>query len=609
MPQPAANTALDIIDQQLLRWHDNIELHAQDCLKIKDHQTAKILPFIYNKGQKILHNVAEKQKKETGIVRILLLKSRRFGGSTYVEGRFYSNTSQNFNRYTFIIAHEEKSTTTLFRMAKLMHQLNPAGPSTLASNAKELRFDTSDGKGLRSEYQLATAKTVDAGRSQGIHYLHSSEEAFWMDGRPLLDGILQCVPDPPAESEVFRESTANGYGNSFQEDVAKAYAEGRYAYYSEGDRVYAWHNPESQSDWILVFIPWFIIERYTKDFKNDQEKERFIKQSEKKVFDESDLRWVDSEAINLRKKYNLSWERLNWRQWAIENKCGGSVDKFHQEYPSNVEEAFLSEGSNVFGKVLCDDLEALCEQPIVIGDPVIRAGLPRIKRNPYGRFSLWEKPSKDETYFMTVDAAGGKHEHEKQEDATRDPDYTCIDIYNHRTGTQCAQWHGHIDYDLIADIAEIIGDMYFRCPAVVELFNHGYTVVAFLKRKNYPMYEHKPDQPGWITTRSEGNTKADAVDSFYKATRDGDLQIKCKETVSEMRVFIEKNAKFGAASGCNDDRITCGCIAAKMLQELPKKWEDIRNKSKKKKSVGFSNWGQKQLKERAKPDYMEVRVN
>ena len=269
-----------------------------------------------------------------------------------------------------------------------------------------------------------------------------------------------------------------------------------------------------------------------------------------------------------------------------------------------MEEAFLSEGSNVFGKELCDRLEELCEKPIVMGDPVIRGGLPRIKRNPYGKLSLWQRPDKRESYFMTVDSAGGKRE--IQEKGAREPDYTCIDVWNHRTGVQCAQWHGHIDYDLIADMAEMVGDMYFRCVAVVELFNHGYTVVAFLEKKNYPMYEQRPGQPGWITTRSQGNTKADAVDSLYQMARDADLQIRCKETVSEMRVFIEKDGKYGAASGCNDDRITTGCIAAKMMLVLPKKFEALRED--KQKFTGFQNWPNK-IKSADDGRYMEVRVN
>ena len=329
----------------------------------------------------------------------------------------------------------------MFRMAKLMQEQNPIAPETLASNAQELRFDNKDGTGLKSEYRLATARNLAAGRSQGIHYLHASEEAFWPSGaEELLLGLLQCVPNPPAESEIFRESTANGYGNTFQEDTFEAFAEGRYPYYEEDGITYAWSSPDF--DWVLVFIPWFVHEYYTKDFETDEKKKAFEVEIKKKVFDEKNLRWVDSEALKLKEKYGLTLEQLHWRSWAIKNKCKGSVDKFHQEYPSNVPEAFLSKGSNVFDKELCDDLEAQCKPPIVIGDVVRRVGRARIKRNVNGSFSLWKKPDPDEYYFMTVDCAGGK---KKQTAAERnkkekEPDRTNIDVWNHRTGEQAAQW-------------------------------------------------------------------------------------------------------------------------------------------------------------------------
>ena len=53
-----------------------------------------------------------------------------------------------------------------------------------------------------------------------------------------------------------------------------------------------------------------------------------------------------------------------------------------------------------------------------------------------------------------------------------------------------AQWNGHIDYDMIADLVELIGMMFYEAVAVVELNNHGYTVVAMLKERDYPQYEN-----------------------------------------------------------------------------------------------------------------------
>lgn len=566
------------------RYRRDFRYHARKCIQIKDHATVKIVPLVFNKGQDILHNVAEKQKESIGYIRVLLLKSRRFGGSTYVEGRFYNKSSLNSNRNVFIIGHERESTNTLFQMAKLMHELNPMPPRTLRSNEKALLFDTRNGKGLKSEYRLATAENVDAGRSQGIHYFHGSEEAFWRDGKTLLGGIMQCIPDPPAESEVFRESTANGYGNSFEIDVHKTYAEGRYPYYEQDGRVYAWSHTDT--DWIIVFIPWFDIERYTKAFDTEEQKAAFEAKINQPVFDEEDLKWVASEALKIKRRFKLTPEQLNWREWAIEDKCRGSEDLFCQEYPSTVEEAFLSTGSNVFGKVLCDDIEALCQAPIVIGDLVVRAGKTKVRRNPHGKLSLWEVYDPTETYFITCDTGGGiqKGLTVAQEKAA-DPDPTCIDVYNHRTGRQAAQWHGNIEYDLVSDITEMLGNMYGRCPACVELMNHGYTTVANLEKAGYPMYEWKPQQPGWSTN---AKTKPIQVDSLYQMARDASIQIMCKETVSEMRTFIELNGKFHAPSGCHDDRVDCACMASQMLKLLPKRFREQRGL--KPRFTGFKNW-------------------
>lgn len=540
----------------------NYELFAEKYIKIKDHNTSKILPLVFNRGQRILHAISEKMKAAKGFIRIILLKSRRFGGSTYVEGRYYWRTSLNSNRSTFIVGHEERSTKTLYAMATLMQEQNSLSPSTRKSNAQELIFDNQQGTGLKSQYELATAKNVSAGRSQGIHYLHGSEVAYWPDADTLLDGLFQCVPDPPSESEVYLESTAQGCGNRFHVDVIEAYCEGKYPYYQEDDITYAWYNPEK--DWVLVFIPWFVHDRYRKDFESEDRKIAFTEKLNAKIFSKEELRWEDSEAKKLYKKYRLDLEQLYWREWCIENKCHGSVDIFHQEYPSTVEEAFLSTGTNVFPKSLCDSVEEFCQEPVVIGDIIDRMGKPAIRPNPHGHFSVWEKPDPKEIYFMTIDSAGGIKESQKE--TGKEPDPSCIDVYNHRTGKQVAQWHGHIDYDLISDIAELIGLMYNKATACVELLNHGYTVVADLKKKHYPMYCAKPDEPGWLTT---GKTKPQMCDSLYQMARDGDIRIMCKETVSEMRTFIEEGRHYNASPGCHDDRVICASMASQMMKLLP----------------------------------------
>jgi len=596
------------IDTQLEQYLDSYEAFARDCITIRDHTTSKLLPLEFNQGQRILHAIAEKMKELKGFIRILLLKSRRFGGSTYIEGRFYWRSSLNFNRNTFIVGHEERSTRTLYAMATLMQEQNPLAPETRKSNAQELIFDNAKGTGLKSQYELATAKTVAAGRSQGIHYLHDSEEAFWPDAETLLTGLLQCVPGPPSETEVFRESTANGCGNTFHKDVMAAYCEGKHVFYEEDGKPYAWFNPDT--NWVLAFIPWFVHERYSMEFESEERKKTFIDHVNAQVFNKEEMRWVDSEAKKLQRKHDLPLEKLYWREWCIENNCNGSVEKFHQEYPSTVEEAFLSAGLNVFNPALCDDLEALCKPSILIGEVIDRMGKAKVRPRDHGHFSLWQKPNPDESYFLTVDSGGGIKDSQIKEN--REPDPTCIDVYNHRTGLQVAQWHGHIDYDMIGDLVQIIGQLFahkitdreYRLPtACVELNNHGYTVVADLQRKTYPMYCAKPDEPGYIATKV---TKPRQVDTLREQARDGVLQIRCKETVSEMRTYIEENQKFNAASGCHDERVDTAAMASQMMILLPITY--VYDGGKKKEYGGIINWEKYREHPKDMGEYREVTV-
>ncbi|MFA5299124.1 MAG: hypothetical protein WC389_13030 [Lutibacter sp.] len=545
------------------KYIDNFKSFAEDCLFVRDHNTKKILPFILNNPQRITNNIIEKQNLEMGFVRVILDKARRFGGSTLIEGRGYHKTSMNFNINAFIIAHEEDSTDTLFNMAKLFHERNPIAPQTKYSSKKELLFDTKDGNGLKSEYGLACAKNPDALRSQGVHFFHGSEVAFWPgNADALLDGAMSAFPADPIGTEAYLESTGNGYGNRFQRDVFAAYCEGKYPYYIEDGIPYAWKN--HNDSWVLIFIPWFAHDLYLREFDNDGQKAEFAAKIKQKVFNKELMSWEDSPETKLINRYHVSLEQLNWRQWEIENTFKGRVNKFQQEFPATVEESFLSQGSNTYPAELCDIVQAGCKAPLLIGDPVDRIGKTKIRPNPYGHLSIWSKPNPDNVYFMTVDCGGGKNERQKKEKT--DPDPTCIDVWDRSSGEQVAQWHGHIQYDLIADMVELIGKLYNRGIACVEVMNHGYTVVAGLRALKYPMYESKPGEPGWYTT---SRSKPQMVDGLYEAARDGALQIRCAETVAEMRTFVEKNGKYNAESGCHDERVDTAGIASQMMKLLP----------------------------------------
>jgi hypothetical protein len=601
----------DYARDRIIGYRNSFERFAASCLYIRDHDSKQILQFKFNHPQVILDKIIEKQRADKGYVRILLDKARRFGGSTHIEGRGYWLTSLWFNRNAFVLAHEEDSTDTLFGMARLFHERNPIAPQTRYSSKKELLFDNKMGTGLKSEYGLACARNTSAGRSQGLHFLHVSELAYFPDNADeLLDGLLSCLPADPKGTEVYLESTGNGFGNRFQRDCYDSYAEGRYPYYQEDGITYAWSRPGS--DWVLVLIPWFAADKYTRPFETEAQREAFKVKIGRKVFRKDLMSWEDSDETKLMARIpGLTLEQLHWRAWTIENTFKGRVEKFRQEFPSTVEESFLATGSNVFSADLCDLLDANCKAPLLCGEVVERAGAPKIRPGNDGAFRLFGKPDHDDVYFLTVDTAGGipKGAEKKQ----KDPDPSCVDVWDHETGEQMAQWHGHIDYDLIGELVQRIGGLFTHHDvdrggsvvvslpiACVERNNHGHTAIADLKRVSYPLFEHKPDQPGWDTNAA---TKPKMVDSLANQARDGGLQIRCRETVAEMRTFTEKGGHFNAESGCHDERVVTAAMASQMLNLLPR-----YQKPGKKDAVQFTNWSARRNKTQDDRSYTEVKI-
>jgi hypothetical protein len=87
--------------------------------------------------------------------------------------------------------------------------------------------------------------------------------------------------------------------------------------------------------------------------------------------------------------------------------------------------------------------------------------------------------------------------------------------------------------------------------------------------------------------------------------RNGDIQIKSAETVSEMRTFVEKNGSYNAETNCKDDRVDTAAMASQMLRLLPKRFEQMRDKTRE--FTGFTNFQHREEKEKT-PDYQEFYV-
>jgi hypothetical protein len=141
---------------------NDFETFSTTMLNVQTPES-KIVPFELNGPQKLLHKMVCDIEKAGRLVRIVALKARRMGFSTYFSARFYKNTAYSPNRYAIQITHEPEATDTLFKMVKRFYNLSPEGmkPETLYNNMRLLEFNNKDGTGLGSGFRVATAGKED----------------------------------------------------------------------------------------------------------------------------------------------------------------------------------------------------------------------------------------------------------------------------------------------------------------------------------------------------------------------------------------------------------------------------------------------------------------
>lgn len=293
---------MNLSEQAAKLWQirSSFKTYAETCLKIIN-KAGKVVPFKVNRAQEYLHACAEDQLARIGKVRIICLKGRQQGISTYISARFYWKASGEFGMRFMILTHLQEATDNLFNMVKRYHDNMPEAlrPKTKADNAKELYFDA-----LKTRYSVATARSRGTGRSATAQRFHGSEVAFWDGAEKHMAGIGQIVPFEDG-TEVFLESTANGIGNMFHTMVMNALAK--------------------RGDYEVVFIPWF----WDDDYK-------------RKVPEGTDF---DEDEIEYKIAFNLTDEQLYWRRIKIVDEFSGDSSLFDQEYPATIAMAFLA-GAN-----------------------------------------------------------------------------------------------------------------------------------------------------------------------------------------------------------------------------------------------------------------------
>ena len=538
----------------------NFVVFADRCLKIKT-KSATILPFKLNRAQLYTHRKMQEQLERTGKIRKIILKGRQQGLSTYVEGRGYWYVTGGKGRRAYILTHEAEATTQLFSMAKLYHELCPAVVKPLigSDSSREMTFP-----GLKSDYKVGTAGNRGTGRSQTFHFFHGSEVAFWPHADEHLSGAMQGLSDEPGTTGIL-ESTANGVGGVFY--------------------VYVMDAKAGVGEYELIFIPWYWQDDYIAPVPN-----YFVRTD-----DEIKLcKLVAHHPDGAEWAHTLTDEQLMWRR----NKTHElkSADKFKQEYPCHIQEAFLFSGRPAFDPNYTSAAKEECYGFKYIYDLGInKLDLSDQKRfvadeSTSGYLLVWEKPKPDMYYAIGADVAEGL-EH---------GDDSWIDVCD-KSGYQVARFKGHPDPDVFAGMLNQVGRWYNNALIGVERNNHGHAVLGKLKpgaehSYQYPnLYteldtEHKNDKRrkryGWHTN---AKTKPLMIDHLNELLRDEIHGIADIELINQCQTYIiEDNGSTNAQEGCKDDGVIAAAICRQMVKRLPSIKRIIPKSNFKPGKAGFS---------------------
>lgn len=486
-------------------------------------------------------------------IRIIILKARRMGMTTYIAGYIFHETAGNANVSSLVTAHIPKSTNDIFDIYKQYYENLDSimRPMRRYNNRTELVFDNPSeanrltNPGLQSKISVATSSSVEVGRASRLNHYHGSEVAFYKKAKKLMIGIFNAVPDE-SNTSIWLETTANGVGGWYHKFFYKAY--------------------RKENEYTALFFAWFEFSEYRRQVTPDEKKK--LKQT------------LDEEEKVLVKKFKCSIQQLAWRRWAIENKCQGDLEIFHQEYPSTIEEAFITSGRPVFNR---NNLNLFKVRTGVTGYLEGK----RFIKDPKGGLTVYQLPKQGHKYVIAGDVAEGKliETQEEEEDADLDEytrlkgDWSVLVVMDAKTRMIVAKYRGHPDPDILGDIAADLGYFYNTALIAIESNPGGYGIVANKRiyKKKYPKSQiyfsvivdrarnKKTKKIGWWTNTK---TRPLIISAGKVYIREMTGEINDQDIISECLTFVVKESgKEEAESGCYDDCCMAFCIACYVVEK------------------------------------------
>lgn len=438
--------------------------------------------FSLNRPQRLLVTRFEEMRMNGEPIRLILLKARQWGGSTATQ--IYMAWLQLVHKTglnSLIVGHVKDASYEVRDMfdkmideypVELLHEIGES------YDPNEVKVEGVGNSGnirripqRNCKIKIGSYEKPESARGGAYSLVHCTEVGLWSptdnkSPEKVVRSACAGITLKPLTMIVY-ESTANGTGNFFEREYNAA---------KESD-AHIRRGEESTSQFRSLFVAWYQIEIYRREFESDEARRLF---AEALVSNRHNAYTPTNRAEAGRYLWYL-WEcgaTLEAIAWYVEErKKYTDHGDMASEYPTDDNEAFVYSGCKVFDKMLVEAFRPACREPRYVGDIYADGDEGkeamqhiRFKEDRTGLLCVWEKPDIDDAekvrdrYLVVVDIGGRS--------AKADWSVICvIDRMYLMSGDRpevVAQWYGHIDMDLLAWKAAQIAKWYDDALLVIE---------------------------------------------------------------------------------------------------------------------------------------------
>lgn len=619
LEEPAAKMAIEGRAKageafELLRIKHDFPYWAARYVRVKRKGGGDDCPLVLNYAQRMFANKLEEMREGGKPIRIVLLKTRQWGGSTL--SQIYMAWLQLVHKHglnSLIIAHQGTASDEIKDMFDKMMESYPDALLNTdfeeMANAKTDTANTSKNNAKKMvpvgksrsifrvparncKLKIGTAERPDSCRGGDYNLVHLSEVGLWKrtkGKRPedIVRSACAGVSFNP-DTMIVYESTANGVGNFFHRE----YVDAR-------------DNPRSQ--FRALFVGWHHVEADTLPFATEKERRDFAAwiHANRNQSTAPSQREESGRYLWKLWRQGATLEGINW--YVTERAKHMEHGQMAAECPSDDVEAFVNSGAAVFDIYQVEELRPDCSPPAMTGDVCGNDASGkhalenlRFESDGRGALGIWKLPADSAATiaqlkrmgaidancdssaaygrYLTVVDIGGR---------SAKSDWSVIAVFD-RIEMACggrpeivAQWYGHIDMDLLAWKAAQIAAFYDNSLLVIEsntLETHDASRIVDGDQSQFVLNQLRSVYPNLYARRQSEedirqrvprkygfhtniSTKPMVVSTLVQAVRQRLYVERDERCLNELLTYERRqNGSFGAIEGAHDDLLMTRAI-------------------------------------------------